>query len=133
MPEALRASGLHVERHDDHFGPHTLDTEWLREVGARKWVALTHNKAIRYNTIERDVCMRAGVPLFMLIGATTHAELAQNFVQTVGKVIRFLNDNEPPFIARIYRPPHEDLAQGKAGRVSMWLSHQDWLDGPGGA
>ncbi len=125
MPEALRASGLNVERHDDHFGPHTLDTEWLGEVGARGWVALSHNKAIRYNTIERDACMRAGVPLFMLIGATTHAELAQNFIRTVDKVFRFLDENSPPFIAKIHRPPHEELVQGKPGRVSMWLSYED--------
>lgn len=127
VPDALREAGISVERHDDHFGPLTPDTKWLREVGRRGWVALTHNKEIRYNTDERDMVMRAGVPLFMLIGDTTHAILARNFIQTLPRVMAFLDEHDPPFIARVYRPsPVTAVADGKAGRVNLWLSLDEW-------
>lgn len=127
VPDALRAAGLSVEPHDDHFGPRTLDTEWLREVGRRGWVALTHNKEIRYNAEERDMVMRAGVPLFMLIGKTTHAVLARNFIQTFPRVVEFLVRHAPPFIARVYRPsPVSAVADGEPGRVDLWLAFEEW-------
>lgn len=127
IPDAVEAAGFKVERHDEHFGPLTPDTTWLREVGVRGWIALSHNKEIRYNTDERDMVMRAGVGLFFLIGHTTHDELALNLVQSLPKVIRFLETHRRPFIARIYRPsPVKDVYKGKAGRVEMWLTEEEW-------
>ena len=117
---------MRVERHDAHFGPTTTDTEWLREIGQRGWIALTHNKEIRYNTHERDMVMRAGVPLFMLIGKHTHDVLARNLVLTLPRVLAFLDFHEPPFIARVYRAPETDFLRGLPGRVDLWLSHADW-------
>ena len=49
FPEILRASGLNVERHADHFPPETPDEVWLEEVGKRGWIALTHDQRIRYS------------------------------------------------------------------------------------
>ncbi len=128
VPDALEQAGYTVERHDEHFGPLTPDTVWLREIGRRGWVALSHNTRIRYETEERDMVMRAGVPLFFLVGhRTTHAELALNLVQTVPKVLRFLQDHRPPFLAKVYRPsPTSAVYEGKPGRVEMWVSEKDW-------
>lgn len=56
VPGLLEEAGLAVERHDDHFPPSTPDPEWLREVGTRRWIALT---AVGH----------AGVRLFVLIDA----------------------------------------------------------------
>jgi hypothetical protein len=50
VPDALLAAGVRVERHDAHFPPNATDVEWLKEIGSRGWIALTHNKEIRYNT-----------------------------------------------------------------------------------
>jgi hypothetical protein len=47
FPEILRAGGLEVERHADHFGDKTPDEDWLQEIGKRGWIAITHNKRIR--------------------------------------------------------------------------------------
>ena len=33
FPAALRQAGLQIELHDDHFGPETLDEEWIGEIG----------------------------------------------------------------------------------------------------
>ncbi len=127
LPETLRERGLTVERHDDHFGPLTPDVEWLEEVGRKGWVALSHNKQIRYNSEERDMVMRARVPLFLLIGKHSHPVLAQNLIQTIPKLLRFLGTHRPPFIARIYRAREDLFFAGAPGRVQLWLSHQDWL------
>jgi PIN like domain len=43
FPEILRAAGLRIERHMDHFRHDTPDEEWLWEIGKRKWIALTHD------------------------------------------------------------------------------------------
>jgi len=127
VPGRLRDAGLRVERHDDHFEPLTPDTVWLKTVGQRGWVALSHNKQIRYTTAERDMAMRAGLRLFFLIGDTTHEILARNFVLTVDRVRQFLAAHEAPFIAKIYRPtPVAAVNDGLPGRVEMWLSFEEW-------
>jgi hypothetical protein len=50
--DILAGAGLTVERHRDHFRHDYPDEDWLREVGARGWVALTHNSRIRYTPNE---------------------------------------------------------------------------------
>jgi hypothetical protein len=71
--------------------------------------------------------MRANVPLFLIIGNATHAELAKNLVQTIDRVIAFLEVHEPPFIAKVYRPsPVEAVHEGRPGRVKMWLDREGW-------
>lgn len=63
FPEILRLGGLTVERHDDHFPPDASDAAWLEQVGKRHWIALTHDRRIRYKPNERDAVMRHGVAL----------------------------------------------------------------------
>jgi len=126
IPDALERAGVQVERHDAHFGPTTLDVKWLAEVGARGWIGLTHNKEIRYNLDERDMVMRAGVPLFMLIGHYRHEILARNLVHTLPRIFSFLGRYERPFIARVYRAPEGKFERGNPGRVALWLSYEQW-------
>jgi hypothetical protein len=60
FPEILAAAGLNVERHGDHFAPDTPDEVWLEKVGKRGWIALTHDRRIRYKPNERNaVCSMA--------------------------------------------------------------------------
>ena len=126
VPDALEAAGVRVERHDAHFSPTTLDVEWLEHVGRHGWIALTHNKEIRYNPQERDMVMRAGVPLFMLIGHHTHPVLARNLVNTLSRILAFLDANAAPFIARVYKAQPAAFDAGKPGRVDLWLSYDKW-------
>jgi hypothetical protein len=127
VPNALAAAGYSVERHDDHFGPLTPDPVWIREIGRRGWIPFSHNKDIRYRTQERDMVMRAGVPLFVLIGNAPHRELALNLVQTMPPIIEFLGSHDVPFIAKVYRPsPVEAVHAGRPGKVSLWLDGAGW-------
>jgi hypothetical protein len=128
VPALLREAGISVERHDDHFSATTTDEEWLSEIGRRGWFALTHNRRIRYQPNERDAVMGAGVGLFVLVGKVPHQELGENFIATVGRVEDFITRNSPPFIAKIYRPPHPMTRKGRRrpGRVVLWLSYEWW-------
>jgi hypothetical protein len=122
FPEILRSSGLTVERHGDHFAPDTPDEVWLQAVGKRGWIALTHDRRIRYKPNERDAVMRHGVALLVIVGAAAFPDLARAFVATLPRVEHFLNRHTPPFIAKVYRPsPAETARHGAApGRVELW-------------
>ena len=54
FPQILSAAGLKVERHADHFVHDAPDEEWLATVGAKGWIALTHNSRIRYTPNEKE-------------------------------------------------------------------------------
>ncbi len=68
FPAILAAAGLTVERHRDHFAPDCDDEVWLRTIGQRRWVALTHDRRIRYKPNERNAVMRHNVALLVIIG-----------------------------------------------------------------
>jgi hypothetical protein len=120
--EILTSSGLTVQRHADHFAPDTADEVWLAEVGKRGWIALTHDRRIRYKPNERDAVMRHRVGLLLIVGKAPFPELARAFVATLPRVKDFLVRHKPPFIAKVYRPSPADVKQHNAapGRVELW-------------
>jgi hypothetical protein len=121
FPEILRSSGLNVERHADHFAPDTPDTAWLEVVGERGWIAVTHDRRIRYKPNERDAVMRHGVALLVVVGAAPFPDLARAFVTTLPSIERFLAEHERPLIAEVYRPAVSEIMRAAAvGRVELW-------------
>ncbi len=124
FPEILKSGGLAVERHGDHFAHDTPDETWLEEIGKRGWIALTHDRRIRYKPNERDAVIRHGVALLVIIGKVPFPELAQNFVNSRAVIENFLRGHKPPLIAKIYRPSSSAIAQNSVtpGRVELWYS-----------
>lgn len=122
FPEILRAAGLTVERHVDHFAHDTPDEEWLAEVGRQGWVAVTHDRRIRYKPNELGAVVRHQVSLLVIVGAAPYAELAYAFVATLPRVESFLARHTPPFIGKVYRPSTSDLKRKPSapGRVELW-------------
>jgi PIN like domain len=122
FPEILRANGLTAERHADHFAPDTPDEVWLAEVGKRGWIALTHDRRIRYKPNERDAVVRHGVALLVIVGKAPFAELASNFVATLPRIEDFLRRHRPPFIAKVYRPASAETTRHTSapGRIERW-------------
>lgn len=120
--EILKAGGLTVERHADHFAPDTADEVWLAEIGKRGWIALTHDRRIRYKPNERDAVMRHGVALLVIVGNAPFSDLAHSFVATIPRIEQFLASHQAPFIAKVYRPLPDETAQTRAapGRVELW-------------
>jgi len=122
FPEILRSGGLTVERHGDHFAPDTPDEVWLEKVGKRGWIALTHDRRIRYKPNEWNAVLQHGVVLLVIVGAVPFGDLAHAFVATVPRVEHFLAEHEPPFIAKIYRPLPAETARRSTspGRIELW-------------
>lgn len=122
FPRILREAGLTVERHDDHFTERTQDEEWLAEVGRKGWIAITHDKQIRYKANEREAVMLHKVALLVVIGDLPFPRIADSFVATIRPIERFLTKHSPPFIAKVYRGASESGAKGSrsAGRVEKW-------------
>ena len=122
FPEILKSGGLTVERHADHFAHDTPDETWLEAVGKRGWIALTHDRRIRYKPNERDAVMRRGVALLVIVGAAPFPDLAREFMTSIPAVQHFLRRHRPPFIAKVYRPSPAETARhgGAPGRVELW-------------
>lgn len=122
FPDILAASGLNVERHRDHFPPDCADEEWLKAIGAQNWIAVTHDRRIRYKPNELAAVERHRVALLVVIGKTPFPLLARNFVATVPKISDFLAQHTAPFIAKVYRPAPSELARNSnaAGSISLW-------------
>lgn len=122
FPELLRAEGLHVETHADHFAPTASDEEWLRPIGQRGWIALTHDHRIRFKPNERAAVMEHRVALLVLIGHTTTTELAAAFIRTRSRVERFIDRSVPPYIAKVHRPSPAELRRNPSarGRIEHW-------------
>ena len=123
FPDVLQEAGIPVERHGDHFADDAADVEWITEVAARTWIALTHDKAISRRPNERDAVLQAGLGLMIVVGSAPYPELAANFVATLPRISAYLARHTPPFIARIYRPTPWELAKKRkpTGRVEHWL------------
>ena len=122
FPGILRDAGLSVERHRDHFPADCEDDVWLREVAARGWIALTHDGRIRYKPNELAAIVEYKATLLVIVGQAPYAELARNFINTLPRVVSFLDAHRPPLIGKVYRPSPAELARnaGAAGRVELW-------------
>jgi hypothetical protein len=120
--EILKSGGLTIERHADHFAHDTPDELWLAEIGKRGWIALTHDRRIRYKPNERDAVMLHGVALLVIVGNAPFAELAHAFVATIPRIERFLETHQAPFIAKVYRPLSVNSRPDHTvtGRIELW-------------
>lgn len=122
FPDILAAAGLKVERHADHFKPDCPDDEWLEAVGKKGWIAISHDRRIRYKPNELEAVVRHRVALLVVIGKTPLPNLAQHFVTTVPRILDFLDAHPAPLIAKVYRPSPADLLKhaGAPGSISLW-------------
>lgn len=122
FPAILDASGLNVERHRDHFSPACSDEEWLAAIGERGWIAVTHDRRIRYKPNELAAIVRHRVALLVVIGKAPFPLLAQNFIATAPKIVDFLGRYEPPLIAKLYRASPSELADNPQapGELALW-------------
>lgn len=69
--------------------------------------------------------MRAGGRPFHLIGKN-HAEITQNLIATIPRIIRFVERHPAPFIARIMRPEPKFAVGSRPGRIEMALTKGEW-------
>lgn len=122
FPTILREAGLTVERHADHFSQDCPDPDWLRDIGSRGWIAITHDGRIRYKPNELAAVVEHRVALLVMIGHAPYAELARSFVATQARILGFIDQHKPPYIAKVYRHAasggiHVPVAPG---RIELW-------------
>lgn len=118
VADALEAANVQIERHGDHFQQSTPDTEWLAVAGEKGWIVLTKDKAIGKNILELRAIAKANVKVFALAsGNLTRQNMAHLFVQTISKLEKFSQGNQPPFIAKLY----------KTGTVKLWRNRTELL------
>jgi len=95
---------VHVEVHDDRFPPEAKDSEWLPQVGKRRWVVVTCDQRIRYRRNELAALLRNRVRAFAFTqGNSTAEEMAEIFLKALPKIRGVLKKNAGPFIATITR------------------------------
>jgi hypothetical protein len=100
----LRAAGLHVELHDDHFPQGAKDEEWLPVVGERGWLVITRDDRIRYHSLEAAAARNAGVGMLVVVSKNlTGPQTAEILLKAMERIRRFLKKHQPPFMVKIYR------------------------------
>lgn len=122
FPDILKSAGRSVVRHSELFAPGAPDEQWLERVGTEGWIAVTHDRRIRYKPNELAAVERHGVGLLVVIGHAKFADLARNFVLTLSKIDAFVATHTRPFIGKVYRPAPADLARNPdaPGRIESW-------------
>ncbi len=104
VANALRGAGFAVEVHADHFAPGTADVDWLREIGARGWIVIGKDEAIRRNKHERATLLANGVRAFFLTRQNlTGEEAASLLLQCMPAIARRVSRSRGPFICSISR------------------------------
>jgi PIN like domain len=106
LPEALRACGLVVHTMASVYGEEAAqqlaDERWLRDVGAKGWIVLMKDDAIRRRPAERDALVEAGVRAFCLTNAQLRAaEQTERFVSNRHRIIQQAR-RPGPYIYGVY-------------------------------
>ena len=123
FPEILSAAGITVHKHSNYFAADTPDEDWLKVVGQRGWVAITHDARIRYKPNELAAVKRNSVMLLVMVGNAPFPILAKHFVDTVSRIETFLSGHKPPFVAKIYRPTSSELSRDANAPGTIALSY----------
>lgn len=100
--EVLTAAEIKYERLLDHFPSGAEDVIWLPIVGQNGWVALTKDKAQRYNHLEKAAIVNNNVRQFSFSsGNINRDEMAKLFSDYLNPIFRLLEKHPPPFFASI--------------------------------
>ena len=104
VADALRAAGAHVEVHIDHFEQNAPDTQWIPEVGRRRWVLITKDQNIRRNPLERHAYEAAQLRGFVVTGKDMSGpELAELLVRCLPGMARRVLGRRGPMLFSISR------------------------------
>lgn len=106
LAEALRSHGYVVHTlasvYGEQVGQHLEDERWLRDAGAKGWIVLMKDDAIRRRPAERDALIDAGVRAFCLTNAQLRAaEQTERFVANRHRIVQ--QARKPgPYIYGVY-------------------------------
>jgi hypothetical protein len=95
----------------------------LREVSEKVWIAVSHDRNIRYDVEARRSIMEHGGRVFLLRGKARHSEIAEMFLRGMPGVDRLLKRQQPPFIAVVRRSPVRGILKVQ---VRVVLTPREW-------
>ena len=103
---------------EDHFNTDVADTVWVPAVGARGWIILTKDKALRHNSLEQIALLRSNTHSFILTSADQSGpQMAIAFVAALSDIRRLVHKFPPPFVGTIT----------PTGVVSVFFTHAQLL------
>jgi hypothetical protein len=105
VPETMSRRGWDVERHDDHFGQTTPDTEIMSGIASRGWVFITQDKRIRRRAPEREALIGAGLRTFAIISTAnlSAVETGAVLVRAEAAIFEAIEAEEGPFLYGIVK------------------------------
>lgn len=88
--------------YSEDAGQRITDERWLRDVGAKGWIVLMKDDAIRRRPAEREALVEAGVRAFCLTNAQLRAaEQTERFISNRHRIIQ--QARKPgPYIYGVY-------------------------------
>lgn len=122
VPGILRAVGIEVEQHKDHFEQGLEDTVWIPEVARRGWVAVTLDVNTRKALVEVQTIVTSKARMIHMTHSknASHKKYAQNFVNTLGEINAFVGKHQPPYVVMLTRPDKaEDFDNGVPGKLTL--------------
>lgn len=127
FPAILRAAGITVHLHQEHFAQEEDDVVWMPEVARRGWPIISPDIRISRDRLEVDAIMTSGASVFCLSGGhCTSEEKARNFLRCLPQIRKVLEVTTPPFIAKVYRPNADDPGDSRTRRVEVKLTYPEW-------
>jgi hypothetical protein len=127
FPTILRAEGITVHLHQDHFAQDAADVDWMPEVARRGWPIISPDIRISRDRLEVEAIMTSGAAVFCLAGGhLTGEEKARNFLRCLPQITSVLARTPRPFIAKVYQPNPDDPADTTTRRVDVKLTLADW-------
>jgi len=103
---ALRAIGLTVEVHYDHFPEaeegETDDTYWIKPIAEKGWVIFTRDREIRRNPLERKAFIDAKARVFNIRNGNATADKVANAIRlAAARIARILDNDSPPYLVGV--------------------------------
>lgn len=127
IPSLLRSGGLSIRAYHEQFpSPETPDPTWIEFVGKQRWIAITHDRTIRYTSEAVDALMEAGTKTFVLIGKHAHPKLAESFLRALPQIKRLIKKHDEPFIAKVYTV-NPDTSKAKP-TARIWYTRTQWRE-----
>ena len=102
FPSPLQEDGVPLHVFHTVFDSGIADTAWIPVVAQHGWIALTTDEMLRHRAVERDAIMASNLGVIVLVSGKTHPEKAAIFLQSRNRIINFIRQHEPPFIACLY-------------------------------
>lgn len=105
VPREMQASGVNVERHDDHFVQKTPDDVWMSQVSQNDWVVITGEKLGRGTQksviFKRDI-KKYVLKCFAIYGQSLGAEAKIATLKAVWpRIERLSRIRSAPFLYRV--------------------------------